>query len=627
MGSPPAGIGRSYARAPGGRVADSASIGRKASDADRARRISAPRVSNATGRIPPIPAPLRRPAAEIRAATHGRASHAAGRKGGREMTGAETELHRLDSDVVAEPLVRSWYAWPYLISPPQAAMNLTRLHLPLLESFLEAPELHRRAAAQRRLAGGRFLAYAGPVDDVRRLRDETVRRTAPLRELAAAIVALESLLADRAKGESLEPLYAELAAPLRGRVELVYSLAGHPRARFLERLFYRTELDDVGGQSLELRRLAGDERAFSLATPRLGDREVFTFARPFRSPEVDDLFALRHTPRPLGEIAERLALGAEEALGLRALLAPAGAAPRPAPPAQGVRVRCFGHASVLVETEDVRVFFDPTFSHASPGGLARFDVRDLPPRIDYAVVTHDHQDHFMLEALLELRGRVGTWVVPRSGQGFIEDPSLPLLLRELGFQNVVALDEFDELELPGGRLLALPFLGEHADLDIRSRLVYRLDVGGRALLVGADARCAEPALYRALGREYGAVDLLLLGMECEGAPMSWLYGPLTSRRIARAEDQSRRLNGSDCARAWELAQAVGARRILVYAMGLEPWLQHVMGLAYDDGSRPILESDALVRKARERGVPCERLLGKAEIAFPDRRGAEARQVA
>ena len=95
--------------------------------------------------------------------------------------------------------------------------------------------------------------------------------------------------------------------------------------------------------------------------------------------------------------------------------------------------------------------------------------------------------------------------------------------------------------------------------------------------------------------------------------MSWLYGPLFSNRIERDMDQSRRLNGSDYQRAIGVVDRFGCRDVYVYAMGQEPWLNHVMSIKYTDQSRPIVESDRLIRDCAARGIVAERLFGEKEI--------------
>jgi L-ascorbate metabolism protein UlaG (beta-lactamase superfamily) len=126
-----------------------------------------------------------------------------------------------------------------------------------------------------------------------------------------------------------------------------------------------------------------------------------------------------------------------------------------------VRVRYFGHACVLLETREVSILTDPVVSYHGNTDVPRFTHTDLPARIDYVLITHGHADHLMLETLLQLRQRIGTIVVPRSG-GALADPSLKLLLRHAGFTQVVEIDELETLAIPGGSLTGCRSLGNMA---------------------------------------------------------------------------------------------------------------------------------------------------------------------
>jgi len=95
--------------------------------------------------------------------------------------------------------------------------------------------------------------------------------------------------------------------------------------------------------------------------------------------------------------------------------------------------------------------------------------------------------------------------------------------------------------------------------------------------------------------------------------MSWLYGPLLPRPLERAMDQSRRFDGSDCERGLRMVEAMGGRSVYVYAMGQEPWLTFISSIQYTEESKPIVESDGLIRACLERGIHAERLYGAKEI--------------
>ncbi|MFN2497043.1 MAG: hypothetical protein ABR608_14230 [Pseudonocardiaceae bacterium] len=147
---------------------------------------------------------------------------------------------------------------------------------------------------------------------------------------------------------------------------------------------------------------------------------------------------------------------------------------------------------------------------------------------------------------MQLRHRSGLVVVPRVGAGELLDPSLRLMLRALGFHDIIELDAFESLALPDGELLAVPFLGEHSDLDIAGKAGYALHLAGSTAVFDADARCLEPALYVPVRARYGDVDFLFVGMECEGSPMTTANGPyLPPGRHTPEMAEDRRTNASD----------------------------------------------------------------------------------
>jgi hypothetical protein len=95
--------------------------------------------------------------------------------------------------------------------------------------------------------------------------------------------------------------------------------------------------------------------------------------------------------------------------------------------------------------------------------------------------------------------------------------------------------------------------------------------------------------------------------------LSWLYGPLLTKPLARKMDQSRRFNGSDYEKALDIVERLKARQVYVYAMGQEPWLTYLTSIQYTDESRPIVESNKLVGECRNRDIGAERLYGQKEI--------------
>jgi hypothetical protein len=122
-------------------------------------------------------------------------------------------------------------------------------------------------------------------------------------------------------------------------------------------------------------------------------------------------------------------------------------------------------------------------------------------------------------------------------------------------------------------------------------------------------------VYRRVHQAVGDIDVLFIGMECDGAPLSWLYGSLLAEPVARDQDRSRKLSGSNFERASALVELFHPKEVYVYAMGQEPWLNYIMSIKYTEQSLPITESNRLIAWCRERGIVAERLFCMKETFY------------
>ncbi|HXQ72680.1 MAG TPA: MBL fold metallo-hydrolase [Pyrinomonadaceae bacterium] len=525
----------------------------------------------------------------------------------------------LRQNVIMEPLFNQWYAWSHLISPATAAMNIANSHLKLMKSYVSAPQIHANALKNPAMLGGPFIDYqGGRVGEIKGLLDRTTKEQAHLLEFAASIKTLNELLLNEAKGYSLEPLYAKVPENLKGFVELVYDLNNNPSIRFFEGLLYRSRYYDPSQQSIALSLIHHDDRAFALATPRLPDDNILHLRIPFNDVAIDELFRMRDVPQSFEFIKEMLRLEPEQEKLFSTFLTVDRPESAPRYTGEDVRLRYYGHACISVETKDVFILTDPVISYAYNNGIKRYTHLDLPDVIDYVVITHAHQDHIMFESLLQLRHKVKTVIVPKNANGSLQDPSLRLVLQTIGFKNVVELGEMETLEIEGGSVTGLPFLGEHADLNVATKLTHLVKLKGQTFLFAADTNNIEPKLYQHVYDYLGDIDVLFLGMECDGAPFSWLYGPLVTRVLDRKMDQSRRLDGSNYEKGIALVNQFNCKEVYVYAMGQEPWLNYVMSIKYTPESNPIVASNKLVADCRSRGIVAERLFGQKERIYSRR---------
>ena len=518
----------------------------------------------------------------------------------------------LRPDVIIEPLTDGFYAWLLTVAPVQAAMNLAFTQLPLLESYLQSPQAHVNASRNPALRGSLFVNIeATRSQDVRELVAAIKRDRADMLAFAAAVTEAEEVVRQGATGFDLTPLYPLLPSALSGLVELAYDTNNQPAMRFLEPLVYESDFYTEDRQSVQLSLESGVERPFILSTPRLRSPDVLELRIPFRHPGLAELFAARVRPTTAERLRDALELSDEQAAWLGRLLATAPDLAADRHIDGGGRIRYFGHACLVLQTPEVAIMTDPWVS-SNAAATDRYTYRDLPDHIDFVLITHGHQDHIVLETLLALRGRVGTVVVPRSSRGSLADPSLALYLEHIGLP-VMEVDDFAEIEFPGGAVTATPFLGEHADLDIRAKTTYCVRLAGRTVFIGADSSGIDPGLYRYIRRHVGPVDVAFLGMECAGAPLTWLYQALFTKPVTKKMSDSRTLSGSDAAQAAAIMAELGSAEAYVYAMGEEDWLVgHVMATTYNPDSYQLKQVDEFMAWCARNGIKSDHLYGTGE---------------
>jgi L-ascorbate metabolism protein UlaG (beta-lactamase superfamily) len=192
--------------------------------------------------------------------------------------------------------------------------------------------------------------------------------------------------------------------------------------------------------------------------------------------------------------------------------------------ASGLRVTWFGHSSLLLEIDGVRVLLDPVWDErASPWqwmGPKRFFAPPLAleelPRLDAVLLSHDHYDHLgkaTVRRLAELQPET-RWVTSL-GVGAI--------LRGFGVQadRITELDWTETVQIasPAGAMCAITslparhFSGRSAFNRFETlwaSFVLRGSAAGAGHIVyfGADSGWWEG--FAEIGAEYGPFDLILL---------------------------------------------------------------------------------------------------------------------
>ncbi|WP_457934730.1 MBL fold metallo-hydrolase [Pseudoalteromonas sp. SCSIO 43210] len=525
-------------------------------------------------------------------------------------------MYYLKEQVYFEPLFNNWYAWPYLLPPVQGARHLVHTHTRIMKSFVNNAHLHIMANQEPGMSGSDFLACSeDQIEDIRALIEFSKNECSDLVALSAAVSELDELIRAHKTGESIEYLYEQLPDALKGYIELFFDMEHNPSYRLLEGLLYKSDYYKPQLQTVAFGLVSDtNQRPFVFSTPRLVDDAHIHIDLNFTSPILDRISKARQHPLSAQELDELFAqCKCRGGLTKEDLFTTESPKNQYKPVTDGIRLEYTGHAGFLIETKDISILIDPVIASVHESYIGDvFSFNQLPDKIDYICLTHSHQDHVNLETLLQLRHKTDTLIVPKNNGGMLADPSLKLMLQQLNFK-VMEVEDMEEIALPGGKIIALPFLGEHGDLNIRSKAAWFIELYGKKFFLGADSANLDPNMYRHIQKAVGDVDILAIGMECVGAPYTWMYGALHTKKVSKQIKNSRRLNGCDSKLGFGMVEIFKPKEVYIYALGLEPWFNYFMGLDYNDDSEQIIQSNKMLQLCHDTDIKCEKMFGRKTI--------------
>jgi L-ascorbate metabolism protein UlaG (beta-lactamase superfamily) len=194
-----------------------------------------------------------------------------------------------------------------------------------------------------------------------------------------------------------------------------------------------------------------------------------------------------------------------------------------APASQGLRAIWFGHSSVLVEIEGVRVMTDPVLSdrvspvpigpkrmHAPPIALA-----DLSG-IDAVLISHDHYDHLDMETIEHLASQ-GTHFYVGLGIG------AHLERWKVAPEQIHEMDWWESLELRGVQIHCTPtrhYSGRKWQDNSTLWASWVVKGAQHSFYFSGDTGYGDH--FRTIRTRLGATDLNLIKVGAYGTPPSWL---------------------------------------------------------------------------------------------------------
>lgn len=266
-----------------------------------------------------------------------------------------------------------------------------------------------------------------------------------------------------------------------------------------------------------------------------------------------------------------------------------------------------GHSTLRLCDGKSSILFDPFLlpkSEVYPPNYQPLSLEELGQ--PHAVfITHSHPDHFDLGTLLRI-GADTPIFVPEVQRESVLAIDMALRLRQLGFSNVHTLGWFDERQIGGMRVIALPFYGEQPSVgevlhpEIRNQgNTYLVEYNHHRVALttdsGSDCLGNVKGLADTAKDRYGSIDTLFGGYRGFGLyPIQYLFSsvarylPFVPEKIW----QVRQKMMCDADDVIDVAEIWNAERIVPYSDGGAPWFwQRGLGPCLDGSQAHIMAVD------------------------------------
>jgi len=209
-----------------------------------------------------------------------------------------------------------------------------------------------------------------------------------------------------------------------------------------------------------------------------------------------------------------------------------------APPAQGLRAIWFGHSSVLVEIDGVRVMTDPVLSDVvspvpigpkrmHPPPLALADLSG----IDAVLISHDHYDHLDMKTIQHLAAQGSQFYVGLGVGAHLER-------WKVAAAQIHEMDWWESLELHGVRINCAParhYSGRKQQDNSTLWASWVVKGAQHSFYFSGDTGYAGH--FRAIHARYADTDLNLIKIGAYGTPPSWLDIHMDPESAVRANQE------------------------------------------------------------------------------------------
>lgn len=183
----------------------------------------------------------------------------------------------------------------------------------------------------------------------------------------------------------------------------------------------------------------------------------------------------------------------------------------------------FGHSTLLLEIDGLRILIDPVFSdYASPIPFAikRFQASvidiDAIPEIDVVVFSHDHYDHLDYQTVAKLKNRDIKFLMPLGVGAHLERWGVAT-------DKIIELDWWDEIDIEGVMLTCSPsqhFSGR--GLNNRNTTLWSSwAIKGKAQNIYFSGDTGYGPHFKEIGQRLGPFDISFL--ENGAYNLKWRY--------------------------------------------------------------------------------------------------------